>query len=39
MSEGPEHVTVSQNAMSRRLIGGRSVVGLRVLDVVPDAAE
>jgi PAS domain S-box-containing protein len=39
VSEGPEHVTVSQNAMSRRLIGGRSVVGMRVVDVVPDAAE
>jgi PAS domain S-box-containing protein len=38
VSEGREHVTVSQNAMSRRMLGGRSVLGRRVLDVVPDAA-
>ncbi len=39
VTEGPEHVTVSQNAVSRQMIGGRSLVGQRLIDIMPDAAE
>ena len=36
VSEGPDHVVVMQNAISRQLIGGRSLVGLRARDVFPE---
>ena len=33
VSEGPDHVVVMQNAISRQLIGGRDLVGRRARDV------
>jgi light-regulated signal transduction histidine kinase (bacteriophytochrome) len=39
VTEGPEHRTVSQNAISRAMVGGRSFVGQTVLEVIPDARE
>ena len=34
-TEGPGHVVVMENAISRQLIGGRSMVGLTVRDILP----
>lgn len=36
VTEGPEHVIVTQNAVSRQLVGGRDLVGLRMRDAVPE---
>jgi PAS domain S-box-containing protein len=39
ITHGPEHVTVSQNAMSRQLGGGRDMIGRRAAEVFPEIAD
>ena len=36
VTEGPDHVVVMQNAVSRHMIGGRDLVGRRARDVFPE---
>ena len=36
VTEGPDHVVVMQNAVSRQMIGGRDLVGRRARDVFPE---
>lgn len=36
VTEGPDHVVVMQNAISRQMIGGRDLVGRRARDVFPE---
>ncbi len=36
VTEGPEHVVVMQNAISRQMVGGRDLVGRRARDVFPE---
>jgi signal transduction histidine kinase len=39
VTEGPDHVVVMQNAISRDMSGGRSLVGHRVRDLFPELAN
>ena len=36
VTEGPDHVVVMQNAVSRQMVGGRDLVGRRARDVFPE---
>ena len=36
VTEGPDHVIVMQNEMSRQLMGGRNIIGMRSKDILPD---
>jgi light-regulated signal transduction histidine kinase (bacteriophytochrome) len=39
VTHGPGHVTASQNAMARQIVGGRDMVGKRVAEVFPEIVE